>query len=138
MGPKQKWVPKWDPKSSPFFPRTYSGPIRVPFGDPFSKILPGVGRGPGDPFLFGAHLGPLGTHFLRAESWSVGALGPILGRMIHGDLGPWDPFGGRRPTEWGFGGGAPDAGVRGRQPPGAPRGLVLRAPDNNKCETNVK
>ena len=46
--------------------------------------------------------------------------GTHLGGMIHGDrLGPWGPFGGRRPTKWGFGGGAPDAGVWGRQPPGA-------------------
>ena len=39
---------------------------------------------------------------------SVGALGPIFEGSIQGDRsGPWDPFGGRRPTKWGSGGEAP-------------------------------
>ena len=36
------------------------------------------------------------------------ALGPIFEGSIQGDRsGPWDPFGGRRPTKWGSGGEAP-------------------------------
>ena len=87
----------------------------------------GIGRGPGTHFCSGPIWVPFGDPFLRAESWgSVGALGPILGGMIHGiGWGPGAHLEAEGRLNGGLGAEPPTAGVRGRQPPGAPRGLAL-------------